>query len=191
MNKIVGIVGLPGSGKNYVCDLLANTDSTNVKVIDVDEITHKVLDQSVKEIRNNFGDAVFLDGKLDRKLLFEAFRNDPAKAGRHLAMVVPRIKKIVFQESQNAENADITYLNCPFLFEYVFDVYCYEIWLITASFETRLERVKRRGWDEAELKRRDAKFLPVEVLREKCDKIIVNEGTKEDIKTIIRRETCF
>ena len=180
--KVFGIVGLPGSGKDYFCyKIIPKTFDEKCKVIDSDKITHEVLIECSEQIRETVGDMVFSDnGKLDRKKLAEVLFNDQKKMKKHLIVVNPKIQKKVLHRLQNIPNSTRVFINSPFLFEYGWDNHCDEIWLIYASFETRLERVKSRGWDKSELERRDSKFMAIEELRKKCDRVIVNEGNDKN-----------
>ena len=76
---IIGITGRSGAGKSFLADFLA--DQLDLVHIDIDKISHEVLtfDESKKFILNEFGEDVFVDGVLNRKLLGKIVFSNPQK----------------------------------------------------------------------------------------------------------------
>jgi dephospho-CoA kinase len=56
---------------------------------------------------------------------------------------------------------------------------------VTASRETRLERCRERGWDEAEMRRRESFFLPSQERAARSDYVIRNDGDIETLKKAV------
>jgi dephospho-CoA kinase len=65
---------------------------------------------------------------------------------------------------------------------------------VTAPREARLERCRERGWDEAEMRRRESFFLPSQDRAARSDYVIRNDGDMETLKNavteIYRSEIC-
>lgn len=57
---------------------------------------------------------------------------------------------------------------------------------VTASRELRVERCRARGWDEAELLRREAFFLPSEERAARSDFVLRNDGAPEELERSVR-----
>jgi len=58
---------------------------------------------------------------------------------------------------------------------------------VTASRRVRLERCLARGWDEAEMSRRESFFMKSEDRMALSDFVIRNDGTLEDLRRLIGR----
>ena len=57
---------------------------------------------------------------------------------------------------------------------------------VTASRDTRAERCRARGWDGAELPRREAFFLPSAERAARSDFVLCNDGGLEDLERSVR-----
>ena len=57
---------------------------------------------------------------------------------------------------------------------------------VTAPWGVRMERCRARGWDEAELRRREAFFLPSEARIARSDFVVHNDGGLEDLERSVR-----
>jgi len=65
---IIGVTGLPGAGKSYICDYMST--KTKCTLLDADKIGHKLLETSkvITFVQDNFPSAI-IDGKIIRKTL--------------------------------------------------------------------------------------------------------------------------
>ena len=70
------------------------------------------------------------------------------------------------------------------MFEAGVDSECDKVLFVDASGQLRIERVRARGWDEAELTRREKAQLPLEEKRARADATITNDS---DEATLARR----
>ncbi len=57
---------------------------------------------------------------------------------------------------------------------------------VTARWDVRAARCRARGWDEAELLRREAFFLPSEERAARSDFVLRNDGVLEDLERSVR-----
>jgi dephospho-CoA kinase len=57
---------------------------------------------------------------------------------------------------------------------------------VTASRAVRAERCRARGWDEAELTRRETFFMESERRMALSDFVVHNDGTPEDLKSAVK-----
>ena len=56
---------------------------------------------------------------------------------------------------------------------------------VTADRAVRLERCRQRGWDEAELARREAFFIAGATRRARSDYVVENNGTLEELREAV------
>jgi dephospho-CoA kinase len=70
----------------------------------------------------------------------------------------------------------------PLLFEAGVAPWVTVTMFVTASKETRAERCRSRGWDEAEMAKRESFFLPGEERMRRSDYVIRNDGGMKTLK---------
>jgi dephospho-CoA kinase len=186
---VVGIVGGIGSGKSSVAKWVAKRHSDLI-LINGDETGHEVLTRpSVKDaIRKRFGEAVFdVDGHVDRKSLGQIVfgsKNDQRLARRDLEQIVhPQIRKI-FEEriaEAAASGKSVVLLDAAVLFEAGWNDLCHTIVFVDVPDNHRLDRLREtRGWDEAEVRSREASQAPLETKRKNAQSIIENVESLEE-----------
>lgn len=75
-SMLIGVTGKSGSGKSTFAKALAN--QLNYFYVDIDTIGHEVLNTPdiIQRLLNVYGTNIFVDGKLDRKLLGDLVFND-------------------------------------------------------------------------------------------------------------------
>lgn len=75
-------------------------------------------------------------------------------------------------------------VDAPLLFEAGLDKECDAVVFVDTPRDSRLKRVQEtRGWDEAELTRREKAQLPLEEKRKRADVVIANDGTLEVLRS--------
>ena len=146
MKKVL-ITGGIGSGKTTVCKMF---DDIGVPVFYSDDASRRVVEDNkdvVNKIKDNFGDHLYIDGKLDRKALADIVFNDKDKLELINSIVHPVIHDMfdswvevnkVFKESEYVieEVAIGIELGIQERFDYVI--------VITADEEDRISRVMKR-----------------------------------------------
>ena len=113
-NAIV-ITGVIGSGKSTVVNLLR---VYGFSIIDADEIAHRALDESIDEIKSEFGSEFIKDNKVDRKSLGSLIFSD-SKAKKKLENILhPLIKEQIFAAASKLESSNYPYfIDLPLYFE--------------------------------------------------------------------------
>ena len=197
---LLGLVGGIGSGKTAVARIFSELGA---EVIDADQIAARLLnDPRVKEkLVSEFGEGILTDnGAVSRKELatvaFESKVNLETLNKIMHPRIVTEIKRqfsaIEAALRERAKEGDSTnavvVLDAPLLVETGLYTICDYLLFVDADEEVRLKRVKRRGWDADELKRRESFQVPLEKKRELCDFVISNNGdlkaTKEEAKQV-------
>jgi dephospho-CoA kinase len=200
---IIGLLGGVASGKSLVADQLK---ALGAGILDGDRAGHEVLLQhEVKQaIYDRWGADVFEKDEISRGNTPHGTSNfslatshvnraalarivfPPTSAGRaeleQLERIThPRIKLILEQQlaSLTAHHVPVAVLDAPVMIKAGWHKLCNIIMFIDAPRVARLERAKRRGWDEAEFDRREAAQEPLELKRSLAQVVVDNSGTPE------------
>ena len=184
---MIGIAGGIGSGKSAVARGLAGR--LRVFVVDADRIGHDVLTlpEIKQQIFQTFGADVFVSGaatgEIDRRQLARRVFGDEAHLKNSLtrleSIVHPEIRRqIQCQIRQHQADHDVILLDAAVMLEAGWNDLCEALVFVEVPFETRLARVvENRGWDETELRRREASQLPLKEKTEAADFVIDNSGS--------------
>ncbi|VAX40436.1 hypothetical protein MNBD_PLANCTO03-1203 [hydrothermal vent metagenome] len=87
-----------------------------------------------------------------------------------------------------AAGAPAVVLDAPLVFEAGLDAECDAVVFVEASRDIRLARVREtRGWDEAELARREKVQLPLDEKADRSDYCVVNDADAAHLRVEARR----
>ncbi|MEY3022946.1 MAG: Dephospho-CoA kinase [Planctomycetota bacterium] len=185
---VVGIVGGIGSGKSAVARAFAGLGCV---VCHSDDLARAVLlePEVVEAIRVALGDAVTgADGSIDRAALARAIFGDARARAAVERVMHPRIEaRRRAQFAAAPASAPALVLDAPLLLEVGLDRECDAVVFVDATRATRLARVAARGWDDAELARRESVQLPLDEKRVRSTDRIVNDGPPEALASETRR----
>lgn len=186
--NILGLVGGIGSGKSHIARLFGKRGAI---VIDADAATHEALRQpEIKEkLRTLWGEAVFTPkGEVDRPRVADLVFEDPAKRQQLEAIMLPYIHGRLQQTLAVAErdpNVPLVILDAAILLETGWKPRCTALAFIDTPEEVRIERAKSRGWDAAELRRREAAQWSLEKKKQLCDVVIPNAGDEVLLERLV------
>ncbi|WP_096013787.1 dephospho-CoA kinase [Campylobacter lanienae] len=174
-NAIV-ITGVIGSGKSTVVNLLR---VYGFSIIDADEIAHGALDESINEIKSEFGSEFIKDNKVDRKSLGSLVFSD-SKAKKKLENILhPLIKEQIFAEASKLESSNYPYfIDLPLYFEKspVYDEF-QSVCVVYAPEQICLKRIiERNNLDFNEARLRLESQISIEKKREIATYIIDNSS---------------
>ena len=174
-NAIV-ITGVIGSGKSTVVNLLR---VYGFSIIDADEIAHGALDESIDEIKSEFGSEFIKDNKVDRKSLGSLVFSD-SKAKKKLENILhPLIKEQIFAEASKLESSNYPYfIDLPLYFEKspVYDEF-QSVCVVYAPEQICLKRIiERNNLDFNEARLRLESQISIEKKREIATYIIDNSS---------------
>lgn len=183
---IVGVVGGIGSGKTHVARLLAENGGL---LISGDELGHEVLREPevVARVLRRWGpDVLDEHGAVQRRTLGRIVFADPAELRALEEIVFPRIGRRIREEMARAEGdpaVDRIVLDAAVMLEAGWAEALDLLVFVEAPAEVRLDRVReKRGWDAAELQRRERAQLPLEEKRRRADRIVRNDGDEEHLR---------
>jgi dephospho-CoA kinase len=177
---IIGLVGLPGSGKSTVAVALANDGA---HVLDADAIGHAITDRD-PEVRTalmaEYGASVYGSAGLDRARVAERVFRDPEARERLNRLVHPRIQHALedaLEAERRAGFEGVVVVDAALLLDWGFERSCDAVVAVVAPLEARLERLEReRGWTREQGLRRMEAQRPESVLIEAADVTLDNTG---------------
>lgn len=184
---IIGIAGGIGSGKSFVASLFAELGCL---VIDSDaQVRTAYADPAVGEtLRQWWGDWVYAaDGRIDRRAIAAKVFAEPAERLRLEALIHPRVASARDQAMRSAvaggdpaKGPAAFVWDAPLLFETGLNARCDAVVFVDAPLAARLARVRRRGWDAAELARREKLQSPLDIKRRLSDDVVTNPTDADD-----------
>lgn len=180
---VIGVLGGVGSGKSSITRMLQGHGAL---ALDADAVAHESLNDPavVKEIVERFGSGVIdARGRIDREALGRLVFHDESTNEREAlnAIVHPRVRERLDAELSAARREGIRFvvLDVPLLLESKYKSECDCLVFVRSKFATRLERVRSRGWDEEELRRREAAQTPLVEKERLADFVVDNDGPIE------------
>lgn len=191
---IIGLVGGIGAGKSHVAALF---EAAGCCRIASDEMvraayTHPAVKRAVVE---RFGDRVLDEaGRIDRQRIADiVFRNAADRKWLEaLLHPVANQARLHLMEQAAKDPAILAYVwDSPLLLEAGLDELCDAVVFVDAPGEDRLRRVAQRGWDAAELDRREKVQLPLDKKRQKADYYLRNADAAptddDDVNALLRQ----
>lgn len=186
---VIGLVGGIGAGKSAVAAALGEL---GFLVVDSDREAKAALDQPV--VRDQlvawWGAGVLgAGGRIDRARVAEIIFANPAERARLEGLVHPLVKatRAAFASRARQDGKRGVVVDAPLLFEAGVDKECDFVVFVDAPRELRIARVKSRGWDEAELDRREKAQLSLQEKRTRADAVIENNGTLDEVRVAVGR----
>lgn len=111
----IALTGGIATGKSSAVSLLR---LNGLRVIDADEISHKILDGLAQWVRENFGDEFIVNTKVDRAKLGKLIFADSEAKKRLEGFLHPKIREAIEQESIRQDKFRFPYLiDIPLFFE--------------------------------------------------------------------------
>lgn len=176
----IGITGGIGSGKSYVCAMLAERgfpvfycdDNARAEMLENGELRD--------ELRRLVSPDVFReDGQLNKPVIRRFLHSSPENAALFDGVVHPYVR-MRWRRWAGAQTCDVVVMECALLFEAAFDSEVDLKVLVTAPDEMRVSRVmKRDGIDEHTVKRWIDMQMPDGEKELLSDFTIINDGSRE------------
>lgn len=189
--KVIGLTGGVGCGKSTLAKILE--EEWGACVIITDELGHLAMEQGSKtfrEIITLFGEGILDEkGLIDRKRLGDMVFSEPDKLAALNGLIHPFVRERTEELLRKAEKEgrSLAVLESAILLESGYRELCDEIWVVTADYKARLERLKAsRGYSEEKLTSIMARQMGKEELERQADVQILNNGGKEELKERLR-----
>jgi dephospho-CoA kinase len=185
-----GLTGGIASGKSAVAAMLREM---GFPVLDADSLAHKLMEPGQparEEILREFGaDLAGADGRIDRAKLGAIVFADPAKLKKLNAILHPPVEQIMlhqFEEWKRSGVRDAAFVEAALLIEAGFVSNLDGLVVAWCRPEQQLERLRARGMNEQDAKRRIAAQLPLEEKLRMATSAIDCSGTMESTRTQVQ-----
>jgi dephospho-CoA kinase len=181
---VVGLTGGIGSGKSAFAALLAERGA---QVIDADAYGHEVLrpgQPSWHSVVDQFGDEVLVPGTMDidRQKLARLVFSDPDKLAALNAIVHPVIfARIADALERLAHTEDVVVVDAALIIDTGVYKALDALIVVRCDDRVRRERLAERGMALEDVDARMAAQAPVEVLEQRADIVVDNNGTMEEL----------
>ncbi len=175
---LIGIIGAIGAGKSTVARMFGELGCV---VAHSDEMARAaLLDPKIKRsLAEWWGDGI-LDGsgEVDRSAVAKIVFNDPVQRKRLESITHPWIearRRELFAAAP--PDAPALVIDAPLLLEAGLERECDAVVFVDAPPAVRQKRVAaERGWDAAELARRELSQMSLDEKRRRADYVVVNDG---------------
>jgi dephospho-CoA kinase len=188
---IIGVTGAIGGGKSTAAGLMR---ALGAAVIDADALARGALD--VAEVRDTlkaWWGAGVLDaaGGVDRRAVGKIVFGNGEELKCLEALVHPlvhRERAALRQRYQDDPEVLAIVEDCPLLFEAEIAKTCDAVVFVDAPRAVRLARLKAsRGWEGAELDRRESNQWPLDTKRAAADYVVDNHADLAELDRHVRR----
>lgn len=189
MTKIIGLTGGIGSGKTTIARLF---EAEGIPVYIADDEAKKIMLNpiTVEKVKREFGDKIIQNNQIDRKALSEIVFNNAEQLKKLNSIVHPLVKKHFDDWVTQNSNHPFVVKEAAILFESGSYKYCDKVITVTASEETRIDRVvKRDNVKRDEVLQRIKNQISEQERIERSDFVIYNESldlAKEQFLQILK-----
>jgi len=185
---IIGVTGGIGSGKSLVAKILQDEGCI---VADADANTTIVLarDEVQQQLVSWWGEKVVeCSGEINRAFIASIVFSDAKARERLESLIHPLVRELQEKAFDSVQKDTIALvIDAPLLLESGLDQQCDAIIFVDSMLETRLKRVtESRGWNEEQLRSREAAQIGLDTKRSSADHIIINDGDIAHIEQQIR-----
>lgn len=186
---VIGIAGGVGSGKSTVLEFLRQ--EYQVYICMADELGHQAMlpgTPACQQIKELFGKAIETDsGGIDREMLAQIVYGDSESLLRLNEIIHPFVIDEVKRQIRECSSDRLFVLETAILFETGCDKLCDEVWGVLTEKEIRIRRLsKTRGYSRKRAEDIMKKQLGNAELAQVCDRVIVNDGDRDELVGQIR-----
>lgn len=186
---IIGLTGGIATGKSIVAEML---EQLGAKIIDTDTLAREVTEVGTEgwyEILGVWGKEILNpDNTINRKKLAQIVFSNPAELKKLNQITHPKIFEKLKEKIKNYDMKDIIVIVIPLLIETGTQDFVDEVWVVVASEEKQIERLKERdGLSEEEALLRIKNQLPNEEKIKYATRVIDNNSSIEETEKQVRK----
>ena len=182
---VIAITGDVGAGKSTVSGIF---ESMGWALIDADRIVAGLwrTPEVIEAAAGRWGEGVMENGAVVHSRVGALIFGDRAEYNWAMNLLHPLVKKeiLLHVEMWKKERKPIV-AEVQMLFEAGVDPWVTLKAFVTASRDIRLKRCLARGWDEAEMSRRESFFMPSEERMALSDFVIRNDGSFGELHKVV------
>lgn len=182
----IGLTGGIATGKSTVGRILRQK---GIIVISSDELAHRAMNPgsaTYQRIVAEFSPKILtIDGEINRRLLGEIVFKDKVARKKLEQIVHPFVIKGIREsfELYSKQGVRIAVVEIPLLFEVGWMDLFDQIWVVSSTYESQLQRIHERdGLTEEEAKKRIATQLPLKEKEKRADVVITNDNNLDSLK---------
>ena len=184
--RVIALTGGIGCGKSTAS---AFFQTMGIPCIDADKLCHELYNSGnpdlLRKITERWGNGVLTDGRLDRAALADIVFQNKNELDALNAMIKPFAEQEVCRRLELFRNdgEKAVLLDVPLLYEAGWDELAdivIAVWTPPAIRDERLQRC--RGWDLAEIRRRQQFQMEDNEKLERADYGIINSGTQAELE---------
>ncbi len=187
----VGIYGRIGSGKSEVAKVFRECGAV---VLDADVIAREVVEQDqavLKALIAAFGhDIVDSDGNLKRRELGKRVFSSEKNREKLNDIVHPPVLEMIrdgIDQHREAGDCTVFVVDAPLIIGSGLEDELDILVCVTAPEDIQIRRAARAGLSEQDVRDRLSSQLPLDVLVDKADHTIHNDGTLEELRAEAKR----
>jgi dephospho-CoA kinase len=175
------LTGGIATGKSTVCSLLKEQ---GFSIIDADIVAREVLESSKKELKNLFGETIFVGSEVDRKKLADIIFNSSKKREELNSLIHPKVRLEMRRLAEEKEKQNIPYiLDIPLFFESG-EYDCETIVVVYTPKDIQLQRLmKRENLSQIEANKRVTSQIDIDEKKSRADWVIDNSSDLKHLKT--------
>lgn len=184
---VIGLLGGIASGKSTVASEFAKL---GCKVVDADKIAHKALcrEDVRQKVADLFGKGVLdSSGRINRKVLANLVFADAEKLSSLNKIIHPLVLKRaeeIIERYSSQKQAKAIVLDIPLLLEVSWAKRCDKLIFVRCKRSVRLQRAKKMGFDENQIKIREKFQISLDNKARVADNIIDNNS---NVSTLVRQ----
>jgi dephospho-CoA kinase len=185
----IGITGGIGSGKSTVAKVF---ETLGIPVYYADDAAKRILQENnslKKEIASHFGEAIFIEGKLDKKLLAELVFNDEEK----LTLLNSLVHPLTIEDAESwftKQTSLYAIKEAALLFESGATANLDYVIGVNSPRALRIKRVMDRNQlSKEEVEQRISKQLQEDIKMKLCDFVITNDEQELIIPQVLDLDT--
>ncbi len=179
----IGLTGGIGCGKTAAA---AAFGRLGFRVISADRLAHEVLlaPRVLRAIQERWGDEVLLENGLpDRKFIAARVFANPTDRAWLESLIHPAVQEA--WQSAIVDGSVDWLVEIPLLFEKGWEGKFDRTVCLSSTRAHQLERLKERGWSEADLTAREAAQLPLAEKERRAGHVLHNDGSLADLEAAV------
>lgn len=178
----LGLTGGIATGKSTVSTYLHNQ---GIPVIDADKVAHDILSDAVvlDELKETFGETIFVDGILSRPVLGQIVFGDSEALAKLNNLTHPRIYQRIDELGQRYEDEgeQLVVYDIPLLLETPNKMTFDGIMVVVTDPEQQLQRLMaRNNLSQVDAQKRIASQMPIAQKAKLADFVIDNNNSTEE-----------
>lgn len=187
--RVIGLTGGIGTGKSTVSQYLAELGAV---IIDADKVGHEVFQPGTEgwdDVVATFGKGILTaTGEIDRKKLGTLVFNNAEALSKLNQIVHPRAYNLVESrlEEYRRQGVQVVVVEVILLIEAKWTDLADEVWVVVASEDNVVKRLKQRGMSEEEIMARIRSQLSTKERVKHADVVINNDGDIDEVKAKVK-----